>query len=208
MRKYLTPPKRKTELWVEAERFLSKDKYIGPLIKKHGPCKIKPSKKKDYFYDLVDAICSQQLSGKAAATILNRVRVGLGNDVSPIKILKVKDEKFRSWGLSWAKIKYIKDLSQKVKSREVEIEKLNRLPDEEVIKELVSVKGIGRWTSEMFLMFSLAREDVFPVDDLGINKGVEKLLKKRVSSQKMAEFSLRWKPYRTAASWYIWRSLD
>ena len=195
-------------MWERAERFLLKDKYISPLIKKWGHCTIKPSKKKDYFINLVDAICSQQLSGKAASTIFNRVRIGLGNEVSPISILKTKDEKLRSCGLSWAKIKYTKGLSQKVKSGGVKIRKLDKLPDEEVIKELVGVKGIGRWTSEMFLMFSLARPDVFPVDDLGIRNGMKKLLKKELKADKLAKFSLRWKPFRTVASWYIWRSLE
>lgn len=195
-------------MWQKAQRFLAKDKYIGPFIKKHGPCKIKPGKKKDYFLDLVDAIVSQQLSGKAAATIFGRVKVGLNGEVAPEKILSTPDSKFRKWGLSRQKTSYLKDLAQKVKKGDIKIKKLDKLPDEEVVKELVAVKGIGRWTAEMFLMFTLARPDVFPVNDLGIQKGINRLLKKEVSSQKMAKFAERWKPFRTPASWYVWKIVD
>lgn len=195
-------------MWKDAEKYLLKDKYIGPLIRKYGPCKIKLSQKKDYFFDLVDAIISQQLSGKAATTIFNRVKEGLGGEVSPANLLKTKDEKFRSWGLSRQKTSYLKDLAQKVNGGDVKISKLDKLSDEEVAQELIAVKGIGRWTAEMFLMFTLARSDVFPVDDLGIGKGIEKLLGKPSKGEKMAKFAERWKPYRTVASWYLWKILD
>lgn len=194
-------------MWNKAEKFLSKDKYIGPLVEKYGHCKIEPSKKKEYFSDLVDEICSQQLSGKAAATIFGRVKDGLGK-ITPENILKTKDEKFRSWGLSRAKTAYVKDLAKRTMNNELRIMDLNKLSDEEVMRELISVKGIGKWTAEMFLMFSLARPDIFPVDDLGINKGVKKLVNKSIKPDKMAKFSERWKPYRTVASWYLWRILD
>src|SRR3989344_9323914 len=127
-------------MWQKAQRFLAKDKYIGPLVKKHGPCKIKPSKKKDYFLDLVDAIVSQQLSGKAAATIFGRVKEGLGGEVAPRKILSTSDSKFRGWGLSKQKTSYLKDLAEKVKSSKLKIQILDKLSDEEVEKELIVVK--------------------------------------------------------------------
>jgi len=195
-------------MWKKAEEFLNKDKYIGPLIIRHGPCKIKASKKKDYFVDLVDAITSQQLSGKAATTIFNRVKEKCGGRVTPEKLKKLRTQQLRECGLSYAKCSYVKDLAEKVLEKEVKIIRLDKLPDEEVVKELVAVKGIGPWTAEMFLMFSLARPDVFPVDDLGIGNGVKLLLKKRLNPRGLAEFALRWKPYRTAAAWYIWASLD
>lgn len=195
-------------MWKKAEEFLKKDKYIGPLIKKYGPCKIKPGKKKNYFIDLVDAITSQQLSGKAATTIFNRVKERCGGVVTPEKLIKFKTEELRKCGLSYAKCSYVKDLAEKVKSQKLKINILDKLPDEEVMKELITVKGIGRWTAEMFLMFTLARPDVFPVDDLGINKGIEKLLKKNLKPQKLAKFAEYWKPYRTPAAWYIWKLLD
>ena len=195
-------------MWQKAEKFLAKDKYIGPLIKKYGPCKIRPSKRKDYFVDLIDAITSQQLSGKAARTIFERVRVGLGGEILPENILKTKDEKFGGWGLSRAKTLYVKDLAVRVKDGRLNVGKLDKLSDEEIMQELIAVKGIGRWTAEMFLMFSLARPDTFPVDDLGISKGMSKLLKRALSTEKMGQFAIRWKPYRTLAAWYVWKVVD
>lgn len=195
-------------MWDDGEKFLSKDKYIGPLIKKYGPCRIKPRKPKDYFEDLVESIISQQLSGKAAETIFSRFKMGLGSDLSPTSIIGLPDSKLRSFGISFAKIKYIKDLSKKVDRGELNLKKIGDLADEEVINELIKVKGIGRWTAEMFLMFSLARPDVFPVDDLGIKKGLQIVTGKEFDTPGMLKFSLRWKPYRTVASWYTWALLD
>ncbi len=193
-------------MWKEAEKLLSKDKYIGPLIKKWGSCSIvhadaiKPIKSSLYFEDLVNAICSQQLSGKAAETIFRRVKKLLVK-ITPKDILSKADQELRSCGLSWQKVSYIKDLAEHVVSDKLKVESLNTLSDEEVIKELVAVKGIGRWTAEMFLMFSLSRPDILPKDDLGINKALKNLKIKLIDAKK-------WKPYRTIASWYLWRSLE
>lgn len=195
-------------MWKDAEEFLAEDKYIGPLIKKWGSCTIKPTSKHKYFENLVDAICSQQLSGKAAKTIFGRVK-NLLVKVTPENILAKTDQELRDCGLSWAKVKYVKDLSEKVTSNKLQVTKLNKLSDEEVITELIKVKGIGRWTAEMFLMFDLGRQDIFPIDDLGIKKGFEKVTGKKWDKIKSAKFArLHWKPYRTVASWYLWRSLD
>jgi DNA-3-methyladenine glycosylase II len=187
-------------MWIDAEEFLSKDKYISSLIKKYGSCTIKPTSESKYFEDLVDAICSQQLSSKAAKTIFGRIKTLLVKITSE-NILAKTDQELRDCGLSWAKVSYIKDLAMKVKNEELIINNLNKLEDEKVIKELVSVKGIGRWTAEMFLMFSLARPDVLPNDDLGINKAIKNLKIKAKDTEK-------WSPYRTIASWYLWRSLE
>ena len=195
-------------MWNEAEKYLSKDKRLKVLIKKYGPCIIKPLKKSEYFSDLVDAICSQQLSGKAAKTIFGRVRAGVGGKITPEAILKTKDEKLRSFGLSWAKVSYVKDLAKHVLAKELILNRLSTLSDEEVVAQLIAVKGIGRWTAEMFLMFSLARADIFPIDDLGIKKGSEKLTGKRLMGPALARFGETFKPHRTVASWYIWRSLE
>lgn len=208
MRKYTNPPKRKKGLWDEAEEFLSKDKYIGPLIKKYGPCKIKPSDKKDYFLDLVDTIASQQLSYKAALTIFNRIKEKASGKITPDSILKLKDQEIRDCGMSWAKVSYVKDLAQRVKTNILKVDKFDKLSDEEVTKELIAVKGIGPWSAEMVLMFTLGRPDIFPVDDLGIRNGLNKLLKNELTYREMVNFSERWKPYRTVASWYIWKILD
>ena len=195
-------------MWMEAEIQLSKDKYISPLIKKWRKCTIKPINKRVYFEDLVDAICSQQLSGKAAKTIFERVKKLVGK-ITPKNILSQSDQNLRNCGLSWAKVKYVKDLASNVVKNNLKISKLDNLSDDEVIKELVLIKGIGRWTAEMFLMFSLARPDIFPVDDLGIKKGFEKVTGKKWDKIKSAKFAEKnWKPYRTVASWYLWRSLE
>jgi DNA-3-methyladenine glycosylase II len=195
-------------MWGEAEEFLSKDKYIGLLIKKHGPCKIVPRKKSGYFVELVEAIVSQQLSGKAAATIFGRLKEKVKGDITFDNILKLRKSTLRSCGLSNAKSDYVKDLAKHVKNGRLEIDRLDDLTDEKVREELVAVKGIGRWTADMFLMFALARPDVFPIDDLGIRNGIKKLVKKDMKPEKMAEFAKCWRPYRTIASWYIWASLD
>lgn len=192
----------------KAEEYLLKDIFLKPLIQKWGSCTIKQTPKKLYFEDLVDAICSQQLSGKAAETIFNRVKLCLIK-ITPANILRKTDQKLRDCGLSWAKVQYIKDLAEHVKSKKLKITKLDKLSDNEVIKELVAVKGIGQWTAEMFLMFSLARPDIFPVDDLGIKKGFEKVTGKRWDKEKSAKFAEKnWKPHRSVASWYLWRSLE
>lgn len=200
-------------MWKDAEKFLSCDKFMGPLIQKWGSCTIKPISKSKYFEDLVDAICSQQLSGKVAKTIFGRVK-NLLVKVTPESIISKTDQELRDCGLSWQKVSYVKDLANKTANGELQIftlrdKKLDKLSDEEIINELIKVKGIGRWTAEMFLMFSLARPDVFPIDDLGIKKGFEKVTGKKWDKIKSAKFAeKKWKPYRTVASWYLWRSLE
>lgn len=196
-------------MWGDAEKFLLKDKYVGPLAKKWGSCTIKPIKKNLYFEDLVDAITNQQLSGKAALTIFGRVKDLCKGSITPEAILKLSKAKLRGAGLSYAKVSYVKDLAARAKKGELKIHRLDKLPDEEVINELAAVKGIGRWTAEMFLMFSLARPDIFPVDDLGIKKGFEKVTGKKWDKVKSPRFAQKtWSPYRTVACWYLWRALE
>lgn len=196
-------------MWRKAEKFLLKDKYIAPLVKKWGHCTITPIKNPVYFQNLVEAITNQQLSGRAASTIFGRIKDLCKGDFSPDAILKLSETKLRSAGLSFAKIKYVKDLSAKVKNGELQIHKLDKLSDGEVVRELVAVKGIGPWTAEMFLMFALARPDIFPVDDLGIRKGFQKVVGRKLEGEKLAKFAEKhWKPFRTVASWYLWRSLE
>lgn len=196
-------------MWQDAEKFLLKDKYIAPLLKKWGNCRIKKSPKANYFIDLLEAITNQQLSGKAASTIFGRVKDLCKGGISPKAILKLPEAKLRKAGLSYAKIKYIKDLAGKVKKGELKIKSLDKMPNEEVKKELIAVKGIGPWTADMFLMFSLGRPDIFPVEDLGIKNGFEKVTGKKFNKEKSAKFALKnWSPYRTVASWYLWRSLE
>ncbi len=195
-------------MWQEAENFLQKDKYIAPLVKKWGSCAIKISKHSDYFEDICSNIVGQQLSGKAADTIFSRFKLAVGGEVTPEAILKTDPQDLRNAGMSWGKVSFVKDLAEKTKSGELQTKKLDKLSDEEVIKEMVAVKGIGLWTAQMFLMFSLGRVDIFPTDDLGIRKGFEKVTGKTLKSKDMLEFSKRWQPFRTVACWYLWRSLD
>jgi DNA-3-methyladenine glycosylase II len=187
-------------MWKEAELFLKKDKHIGPLMQKWGHCTIKPTKSNFYFEDLVNAICSQQLSGKAADTIFKKVKKTLVT-IAPDSILLKTDQELRDCGLSWQKIKYLNDLSEKVKSKSLILSNIDKKDDEEIIESLTKVKGIGRWTAEMFLMFSLGRPDVLPKNDLGINNAIKKLKIKQKDTDK-------WRPYRTVVAWYLWKSLE
>lgn len=194
-------------MWDEAERLLEKDKYLGLVVKKYRPCMIKPIAPKDYFEDLVSSIVGQQLSGKAAKTIFDRVKARVGK-MTPKNVLAVDAPDLRKCGLSNSKASYVRNLAQHVIDGKLHLTKFTTHPDEAIIEELVAVKGIGRWTAEMFLMFALARPDVFPLDDLGIVKGMEKLTGKQMAKSEMAEFATRWAPWRTVASWYVWRALD
>lgn len=194
-------------MWREAEDFLVKDKYLGPLVSQYGPCKIKKRPQSAYFADLVDSICGQQLSVKAAATISSRVTAKL-KKVTPKTILAASEDSLRNCGLSWAKVSYIKDLAAKTQAGEVKIRNLDNLSDDEIRRELVAVKGIGKWTADMFLMFALARPDIFPIEDLGIRNAVKKLLEKDLANEEMVKLAEAWHPFRTVASWYLWRSLE
>jgi DNA-3-methyladenine glycosylase II len=196
-------------MWKEAEKFLLKDKYIAPLIKKWGSCTIKENPKAKYFTNLLEAITNQQLSGKAASTIFGRVKDLCKGGFSPEAILNLSEAKLRGAGLSYAKIKYIKDLADKIKSGDLKVGSFDKLTDDEVKRELIAIRGIGPWTADMFLMFSLSRPDIFPVEDLGIKNGFEKVVGKKFDKVKSAKFAEKyWAPYRTVASWYLWRSLE
>src|SRR3989304_2843241 len=169
------------------------------------------SKPSDYFIDLVDSIISQQLSGKAAATIFSRFKKLFPQEkITADKLLKIPDQKIREAGISFSKIHYIKGIAEKITNKELNLNKLEKLSDEEVIMELVKIKGIGIWTAEMFLIFTLLREDIFSAGDLRLQNAVKKLykLEKDLSKNELLEISSKWKPYRTLASRILWRSLD
>ncbi|MBI3190536.1 DNA-3-methyladenine glycosylase 2 family protein, partial [archaeon] len=169
----------------------------------------KLEKRNDYFNILVLSIANQQLSGKAAMTIYKRLRSLCNGKVTPERIFKLKPSTIRKAGFSYPKVSYIKDLSKKFMNREISPHRFHFQSDEEVLEELVKIKGIGRWTAEMFLMFSLGREDVFPADDLGIKKAISKIYGVKDTSQKnLDNFSKRWKPYRSYASLYLWKSAE
>jgi DNA-3-methyladenine glycosylase II len=200
-----------------AKKHLSaNDPVISLIIKKVGEFRLKPHKK--YFETLVDAIISQQLSTKAAESILNRFEAlfnGSGMKKRfplPEEIIAVDGARIRACGLSNPKVGYVKDLASKVLDGIVKIHKLNLLPDEEIINELVQVKGIGVWSAHMFLMFCLARLDVLPIGDLGFRKAVmlNYRLRKMPDEKKINLISKKnnWSPYRSVATWYLWQSLS
>ena len=184
---------------------------MAALIREHGPCGLADALRVDHLSALVRAIIFQQLSTKAASTIHDRF-IGLLPDrtITSAALADVSDEQFRSVGVSRQKALYLRDLAVKVHSREVTLEGLEDLDDESVIAALTTVKGIGRWTAEMFLMFRLHRPDVLPVGDLGIVTAVQKAygLRKRPTPDRLQKLGEAWKPYRTIACWYLWRSLD
>jgi DNA-3-methyladenine glycosylase II len=200
----------------KANVHLSKnDPALKKIIKLVGTCRLKPHKK--YFETLVDAILSQQLSIKVAETIFNRFKLlftenGSKSFPSPVEIIAMDNTRLRACGLSNAKVKYVKDLSQKVTDGTIKIHKLGVLSDEEIINELVQVKGIGVWTAHMFLIFCLARLDVLPVGDFGFKNAVMKnyKLRKFPNEKKIEEISRKfsWQPYRSVAAWYHWQSLS
>jgi len=165
---------------------------------------------KNLFLELVESIIGQQLSVKAADTITKRFKVAVGsNTPTPEQILAVDDDTLRAAGNSYSKIKYIKGICTAVINKEVDFESLRDMEDEEVIAELVKLKGVGPWTAEMFLMFSLGREDVFSLGDLGLRNAVAKLYGvDRDDLKKIEEISQQWKPFRSLASRYLWKSLE
>jgi DNA-3-methyladenine glycosylase II len=194
-----------------ARRLLRRDPIMAALIREHGPCGLADALRVDHLSALVRAIIFQQLSTKAASTIHGRF-IGLLPDgtITPAALADVTDEQFRSVGVSRQKALYLRDLAGKVNSREVTLEGLEDLDDESVIAALTTVKGIGRWTAEMFLMFRLHRPDVLPVGDLGIVAAVQKAygLRKRPTPDRLQKLGAAWKPYRSIACWYLWRTLD
>lgn len=163
------------------------------------------------FHALARAIVYQQLSGKAASTIFGRFELACGvRKLNPKAVLAVSEEQMRAAGLSGQKARYIRDLAEKTASGEVRFGRHKKMTDDEIIAELTQVKGIGVWTVQMFLMFALKRPDVFPVLDLGVRNGMKNLYNldpqaKHPAYEAIAE---NWRPYRSIASWYMWRSLE
>jgi len=197
--------------YARASRLLRRDPIMAALIRAHGPCGLADALRVDHLSALVRAIIFQQLSTKAASTIHGRF-VGLLPDgrITAAALTAVTDEQFRSVGVSRQKALYLRDLAEKVDSRAVTLDHLADLDDEAVITALTAVKGIGRWTAEMFLMFRLHRPDVLPVGDLGILTAVQKAygLRTRPTPDRLRQLGDAWKPYRSIACWYLWRSLD
>ncbi|RPI88564.1 MAG: DNA-3-methyladenine glycosylase 2 family protein [Planctomycetaceae bacterium] len=185
------------------------DRVLGRVIDTVGPFALKLERNR--FQMLVWSILSQQISGKAARSIRRRLVELIAPDrVSPENLATLSIGELRSAGVSPQKARYIHDLSAKVAEGTVRLPRVARMSDDEVIAELVQVKGIGVWTAQMFLMFSLGRLDVFPHDDLGIRTALRNLygLKDLPDRTRSHELAAPWRPYATVASWYCWRSLD
>lgn len=164
----------------------------------------------EYFLHLCREIISQQLGNKVAHKFLERFIVLFPDKkITPKNLLKLSDVKIRGIGISWAKVRYLKDLASKIEGKEVLFENLQNLKDEEVIFHLTKVKGIGNWTAEMFLMFSLGRQDIFSHGDSGLRRAVEKIYNlKNPEKSKIERLSQKWSPYRTWACRILWSSLD
>lgn len=196
----------------ESLKFLKKDIHLGSFIIKHGPIVHRRKHAGHAFQSLAEAIIYQQLSGKAAATILKRF-VALWpakKSPTPDDVLKVKTEKLRAVGLSGQKASYLKDLALKFKDGTINPKLFKKMSDEEIVAHVVAVKGIGEWTAQMFLMFTLHRPDVLPTGDLAIQKAFQKIfkLKKKPSPAQMQKLAARWSGHRTLACMYLWRYMD
>jgi DNA-3-methyladenine glycosylase II len=196
--------------YTRARRTLArKDRVIAGLIRAVGPCGLKDAQHTDPFTALAHAIISQQLSTKAAATIAARFDALFAGQPAPAAVARLSDEQLRAVGFSFQKIGYLRDLCRRIDAGTLPLQALDAMDDEQVIAALTQVKGIGRWTAEMFLMFRLHRPDVLPVDDLGIVKAVQKAyrLRKVPTPDRITRIGESWRPYRSIACWYLWASL-
>ena len=196
----------------QAENYLAEnDKKLAPIIKASGPCRLKPHT--DHYGELVSSIVGQQLSTKAAATIWKRILDLFGGKMpTPEQLIKVDDQKLRDAGLSWAKVKYVKDLAQHILDNRIDLEHVSTMPNDQLIEQLTAVKGLGEWSAHMFMMFGLGRLDILPTGDLGIRKAVRLIygLKAMPTPEQIITISNKnkWHPYESVASWYLWQSLD
>jgi DNA-3-methyladenine glycosylase II len=187
------------------------DPTLAEVIAAVGPCRFKPRAEGTHFDAIVRSIVYQQITGKAAATILKRLHAHFGGRAPTAQeLVDTSEEELRTAGLSRQKQRYMRDLAERTASGQVEFEHFDELPDEEIIKELTAIKGIGPWTAQIFLMFRLGRADVLPVADLGIQKAIQRAwrMRKLPKPAQVAKLGTRWAPHRTVASWYLWRSLD
>ena len=188
----------------------SSDKVLSALIRKHGPCTIIPALDNP-FHALTSSIISQQLSAHAARAIKGRLFDLLGVEhFTPKNILKMSSKTSRAAGLSQPKFKYLQRLASAVENGELDFESIAKYEDEEIISKLITFSGIGRWTAEMFLIFGLGRPDVLSVNDAGLKRGfkITYKLQQNPSEDEMVSIGESWRPYRSVASWYLWRVVD
>jgi len=198
--------------WNSARKHLRADPVMRRIIARCGPCGLQP--RRDYYPFLCKAIFNQQLSGKIAKILFNRFCVHFPRkQPTPrrtIELLAEGDKVRRASGLSKQKTKYLLDLARHFSDGRIPVRKLSRMSDDEIIELLTAVHGIGRWTAEMFLIFVLNRPDVWPVDDLGIREAFKRAYKlpDRLKPKDLTHRAEHWRPYRSVATWYLWRSLD
>jgi 3-methyladenine DNA glycosylase/8-oxoguanine DNA glycosylase len=191
---------------------LNADPTLAGLIRRVGPCRLHSAAPPDPFEALTMSIASQQLSTKAAATIFKRFCTLFppAGKPSPDRVMTLTDEEIRAAGFSRPKVSFIKDLAAHVLDGRLDLDGLGDCGDEEVMRQLVAVKGIGRWTAEIYLMFRLGRPDILPVDDLGLAIAVQRAykLRKRPTPERLRKLGEAWRPHRSVASWYLWASLE
>ena len=188
--------------------FLKQDPILAEIMDKVGDYQIK--KRNNHFATLVESIISQQLASGAAEAMLGRFRKLYPKFPKPAQILKTKDSRLHCVGLSKMKIEYLKDLAKKIECGDLKITTVSNMSDDEIIKQLTQVKGIGVWTAQMFLIFSCGRLDVLPIGDLGLRKGVQMAfsLPELPKPKQVEEICERWRPYRSIATWYLWKGLQ
>ncbi|TFW10598.1 DNA-3-methyladenine glycosylase 2 family protein [Oxalobacteraceae bacterium OM1] len=194
--------------WHDAkEELMKRDRIMRRLIPQFGDMQL--TARGEAFETLAQSIISQQISVKAAETIWGRV-LELCPKCTPAQVLKIGAEKLATCGLSKRKAEYVIDLAEHFKAKRVHVDKWIDMDDEEVISELIQIRGIGRWTAEMFLIFNLLRPNVLPLDDLGLLKGISinYFSGEPVSRSDVREVAANWEPWRTVATWYLWRSLE
>src|SRR5438034_4193235 len=197
-------------VWTRGMRHLKKnDPALAKIIDRLGPYEFRLDD--DHYEALVGSIIFQQLAGAAARAILNRFKqIYDGKIPRPRQYLDTEEKHLRASGLSPQKIRYIRDLSERIENGVLDLKRLSHLPSEEVVKELDEVKGIGRWTAEMFLIFVLARTDVLPVDDLGLRKAAQKIyrLRKLPKRNRFEQLAEKWHPYSSISTLYLWKSME
>lgn len=187
------------------------DPRLGAIIKRVGRCELHAFAPGDPFETLCMSIASQQLSTKAAATIFGRFcDLFPKRRPTPERVMTLADDEIRAVGFSRPKVSFIKDLAARVLDGRLDLRGLKRHSDEEVMRQLVAVKGIGRWTAEIFLMFRLGRPDILPADDLGLMNAAQRVyrMRKRPDAKKLRKMGEAWSPYRSVAAWYLWQSLN
>lgn len=194
-----------------AEHLAKNDPKLAPVIRFSGPCRIRPHT--DHYGELVGSIVGQQLSSVAAGTIWRRVLdLFDGKMPTPEQLIKIDDQKLRDVGLSWAKVRYVKDLARHILDGRLDLDHIATMPNNQIIKQLVAVKGLGEWSAHMFMIFGLGRLDILPTGDLGVRKAMMNLygLQELPDPARMVTIAnrYRWHPYESVAAWYCWQSLD